>query len=232
MVESKEAAEPDNFKSSLAIVFTLVGVLWIVWLLQEFAGWDFSEFGNWPHHIQGLKGILFSPFIHGSFEHIVSNTLPALVLMMVLLNAYPKVALPVLFFIHIVSGILVWTLAPDTGIHIGISGIVYGIAAFLITSGLLRKDRVAVTISIFVGLTYGAGILASFIPTKGVSWQSHLYGAVSGLIAAIIVRKVGLPPKHEFELEVHEDDKHFFDTVQNNTEPPTTFTPEESSPST
>src|SRR5580658_3998680 len=120
------AEDKNRFWKSVVIVFALVSVLWVVQLLQYFKIYDFSEYGNWPHHVEGLKGIIFSPFIHGSFEHLISNTLPILVLLIVLLNAYPGVALPVLIFIHLVSGALVWLLAPDTGVHIGISGIIYG----------------------------------------------------------------------------------------------------------
>jgi membrane associated rhomboid family serine protease len=201
----------NSFWHSISIVLALVSVLWIVQLIQFFGLFDFSGYGNWPQHIEGLKGILFSPFIHGSFEHLISNTLPILVLFTVLLNAYPKVALPVLVFVHLVSGTLVWLLAPDTGIHIGISGIIYGIACFLIASGLFRRDRNSTTIAILVTLVYG-GMIMGFLPRNGVSWQSHLYGALSGVAVAFLFRKTNLPPPHEYELEEDTDEKHFFDT--------------------
>ena len=200
-----------NFWKSVMAVLALVSVLWIVFLLQQFDIVNTNSYGNWPHHVEGLKGIIFSPFLHGSFEHLISNTLPILVLLTVLLNAYPKIALPVLIFIHITSGALVWSLAPDTGVHIGISGIIYGIAGFLIASGIFRKDRSSVAIAIFVALMYG-GMLIGFIPQQGISWQSHLYGALSGVFIAFVLRKKDLPPPHEFELEKTEEEKHFFDT--------------------
>ncbi|MES2619447.1 MAG: rhomboid family intramembrane serine protease, partial [Bacteroidota bacterium] len=135
------AEEKNSFWTTVLAVLGLVSVLWVVQFIQFFELLDFEEYGNWPHHREGLKGIIFSPFIHGSFEHLISNTLPILVLLTVLLNAYPKVALAVLVFVHLVSGTLVWLFAPETGIHIGISGIIYGIAGFLIASGIFRKDR-------------------------------------------------------------------------------------------
>lgn len=206
------AEEKMSFAKSLVLVFGLVAVLWIVFFLQYFGIINTDAYGNWPHHIEGLKGIIFSPFIHGSFEHLISNTLPILVLLMVLLNAYPSTALYVLVFIHITSGSLVWFLAPDNGVHIGISGIIYGIAAFLVASGWFRNDRTSVSIAIFVGLFYG-GMVVGFIPEKGISWQSHLYGAISGVLIAFVFRKKDLPPPHEFELEKTEEEKHFFDTT-------------------
>lgn len=200
-----------GFWGSIFFAFGLVAVLWIVFLLQFFGFIYTDTYGNWPHHIEGLKGIIFSPFIHGSFDHLISNSLPIIVLLTVLLNAYPKTAIQVLVFIHITSGLLVWLFAPDTGIHIGISGIIYGIAGFLVASGALRKDRNSMVIAILVVLSYGS-MLVGFIPTKGVSWQSHLFGALSGIFMAFILRKKDLPPPHEFELEKTESEKHFFDS--------------------
>jgi membrane associated rhomboid family serine protease len=204
------AEEKMTFWKSLVVVFGLVSLLWIVQIIQYLGLFDFSPYGNWPHHVEGLKGIIFSPFIHGSFEHLISNTLPILVLLTVLLNAYPDVGLFVLVFIHLASGALVWLLAPDNGIHIGISGIIYGIAAFLIASGIFRKDKTSVSIAIVVTLVYG-GMVFGFIPKEGVSWQSHLYGAISGAFIAFVLRGRHLPPPHEFELEKVEPPKHFFD---------------------
>jgi membrane associated rhomboid family serine protease len=204
--------DKNSFWKNLLLVFALVAVLWIVFLLQYFGIINTDAYGNWPHHIEGLKGIIFSPFIHGSFEHLISNSLPIIVLLTVLLNAYPKTAISVLVFIHLTSGILVWLFAPDTGVHIGISGIIYGIAAFLASSGIFRKDRTAIAIAILVVLTYGSMILG-FIPKQGVSWQSHLFGAVSGCLIAFIFRNKNLPPPHEFELEKPEEEKHFFDNT-------------------
>jgi membrane associated rhomboid family serine protease len=201
----------NSFWGSVLIVLGLVSVLWIVQLIQFFGVFDFGYYGNWPQHKEGLKGILFSPFIHGSFEHLISNTLPILVLFTVLLNAYPKVALVVLLFVHLVSGALVWMFAPDSGIHIGISGIIYGIACFLIASGLFRRDRNSTTIAILVTLVYG-GMVLGFLPKHGVSWQSHLYGALSGVAIAFLLRNKNLPPPHEFDLEEQKGEKHFFDT--------------------
>lgn len=202
--------QKDNFWRNLQIVFGLVAVLWIVFLLTTFNIINASAYANWPRHIEGLKGIVFSPFLHGSMEHLVSNTLPLLVLFTVLLNAYPRVAFIVLVFIHLLSGALVWLFAPPNGLHIGASGVIYGVAGFLIASGIFRRDRTAITIAILVTLVYG-GMLWGFIPVRGVSWQSHLFGAVSGVIIAFFVRGIDVPPPHEFELEQREPDLHFFD---------------------
>ncbi len=205
-------SEKSSFWRNLVVVFGLLSVLWLVQFAQYSGIYDFSAYGNWPHHIEGLKGIIFSPFIHGSFDHLISNTLPMMVLLTVLLNAYSGVAIPVLVFVHLTSGILVWLFAPPDTVHIGISGIIYGIAVFLVASGLFRKDRTSITIAIFVGLIYGS-MIWGFIPQPGISWQSHLFGAISGLIIAYILRKNDLPETIE-EPEHMEEDRHFFDMIE------------------
>ena len=101
-------------------------------------------------------------------------------------------ALPiwVLLFIHLVSGALVWCFSPLGSNHIGISGIIYGIAAFLIASGFMRQHRNHIAIAIFVALSYG-GMVIGFIPVEGVSWQSHVFGAWSGALAAWLLSCTG-----------------------------------------
>lgn len=211
--------ERDIFWKNLLVVFTITAVLWFVFVLQKFFGFDFSAFGNRPHTLKGLTGIIFSPFIHGGFEHLVSNTLPFMVLFTVLLNGYPRVWLASLIFIHVISGILVWLFAPTRTIHIGISGIIYGMACFLIASGIFRKDRTSVSIAILVTIIYVVfgEMITGLLPKKGVSWQSHLFGSISGIVIAFILRRIDMPPLHEFYLEEHEEEKPFFEAVREGT---------------
>jgi len=204
------ADEKFLFWKRVGIVSLLLMMLWAIHFLQYFHLANFDQLGNMPGKVEGLPGILFSPFLHGSLEHLVSNTLPMLVLLTVLLNAYPRHALIVLVFVHLVSNTMVWALAPENTVHIGISGIIYGIASFLLASGVFRRDRTAMAISFFVALLYG-GMVAGFIPQQGVSWQSHLFGAISGVVIAFFLRRLDLPPPHEFDLEEREEERHFFD---------------------
>lgn len=204
------AVDRMNFWKSIAIGFALISVLWFVFALQQLGFINSFVYGNHPHDPHGWRGILFSPFLHGSFEHLVSNTLPMLVLLTVLLNAYPRHALIVLVFVHLVSNTMVWAFAPEYTVHIGISGIIYGIASFLLASGVFRRDRTAMAIAFFVALLYG-GMVAGFVPQPGVSWQSHLFGAISGVVIAFFLRRLDLPPPHEFEMEEREEERHFFD---------------------
>jgi membrane associated rhomboid family serine protease len=203
-----------SFFRSVLFAGILVSVLWVVKATEWFLGADFGSFGIFPQHVAGLKGILFSPFIHGSWQHLLNNTGPVFLLLIVLINGYPKVALQVVIFIHLVSGFLVWATIQTFGYHIGISGIIYGLASFLIASGIFRKDRTSVSIAIIVALAYG-GMIFGFIPQQGVSWQSHFWGAVSGVVIAVLYRNRNLPviANEEQDDETEADEGHFFETT-------------------
>jgi membrane associated rhomboid family serine protease len=201
--------ESKAFWKRLFFAALLVAVLWLV---KAYEWWTATDLGNWgilPQHIIGLRGIIFAPFIHGSFEHLSSNTAAILLLLVVLLNAYPKVAFQVLLFVYLMSGFLVWALTTPSGFHIGISGIIYGIASFLIASGVMRKDRTSTTIAILIALLYGS-MAAGFFPKEGVSWQSHVWGAVSGIVVAFLYRNKGLHIE-EIQHEPAAEKEHFFE---------------------
>lgn len=210
---SDEIPEKNTFWRSMLFAFLLISVLWIVKLYEVIFGVSLVEYGILPHELIGLRGIFFSPFIHGDFNHLLSNTIPCFILMLVLFNTYDRVAFWVIVAIHIFGGLLVWIFAPWGGSHIGISGIIYGIAGFLVSSGLFRKDRRSISIAMVVIFLYG-GMIAGFLPEEGVSWQGHLFGAIVGGIVAFLMRKRKLDNDDYTFLE-HEidDDRPFFSKV-------------------
>ena len=187
-------------------------MLWVVWLCARLFDLDISAYGILPRNILGLRGILFSPFIHDtrSIWHLISNTLPFMILFFVLINAYKQIAIVVLLSIHLLTGFLVWLLAPPYTSHIGISGIIYGIASFLVGSGLFRRDMTSLAIAMFIILLYG-GMVEGFVPQPGISWQSHLFGALVGLWLSFILRHYNRQPLPEYPLELAEDERHFFE---------------------
>lgn len=204
--------EQKRFWSSVWIVLLFVVAMWSVFLFQELAGTDFTFLANAPHRIEGLKGILFSPFVHGSWEHIMSNTLPFMVLLTVVINAYPKASFWVLLSVWLGSGTAVWLLGVEGSRHIGMSGVIYGLAFFLLGSALFTRHRVPVLIAVFVVVLYGT-MAEGFLPKQGISWQSHLYGALCGVAAAFLFGRMDreyLPDNTE-----PEKDKRFFEEVGN-----------------
>lgn len=169
----------------IPVSFTLC--MWIIHIIQFTLGLDFIGLGIHPRDIHTLMGIFTSPLIHGSWEHLLSNTLPVLILGVILFLTYEKVAIRVWLLNYIFTGILVWLFARDS-YHIGASGIVYGLASFLLFSGFLRMDIKSIAIASGVAIFYG-GMVWGILPIQqGVSWESHLFGGITGFILAFIFR--------------------------------------------
>ncbi len=143
-----------------------------------------TQFGIIPRTSRGLIGIFTSPFLHGGISHLVSNTIPLIVLLIILNYFYSQKAAPVIIFIIIVGGLFVWAFARSAN-HIGASGLIYGLAAFLITNGFIEKKFIPILVSIGVILLYG-GMIWGIFPSSysQVSWESHLFGAISGILVA------------------------------------------------
>ncbi|HOP43159.1 MAG TPA: rhomboid family intramembrane serine protease [Flavobacteriales bacterium] len=179
-------------------------LLWVLFGIEQGYGLDFSSWGILPRHLSGLKGIVTSPFIHGDLEHLANNTFPILVLGWCLVYFYPKVAGRVVLATWFIAGVWVW-ISARPNYHIGASGVIYGLAAFLFFSGVFRKQRSLMAISLFVVFLYGGMAWGVFPILPRVSWESHLWGAIVGVILAWMYR--GVAPAHVPEPIVLEDEE-------------------------
>jgi membrane associated rhomboid family serine protease len=174
-------------KKSFVISLMIVAAMWAVFIVNQIVVIDFNHFGIVPRNSSGIKGILFAPFLHGSTEHIMSNTIPMFILTLVLFWMYPKIALRVLILSALMGGLLVWIFGR-TAFHIGASGVIFALLGFLVASGIFRKKLKALLIAIGIFLLYG-GIVWGILPTQaGVSWESHLFGLISGIVLAYIFK--------------------------------------------
>ena len=175
-------------------------MLWVIHLITYLFEFYPYKLGILPRNFIGLVGIFSSPMIHGSFSHLISNTAPLVFMGVGIFYFYPKVAYKVFTIIYIGTGILVWLFAREV-YHIGASGVIYGFVSFLFFSGIFRKDNRSIALSLVVIFLYG-GLIWGVLPVeRGVSWESHLFGAIVGIIAAFIFRKVDPPKKYEWEDE-------------------------------
>jgi membrane associated rhomboid family serine protease len=162
----------------------LVAGIWLVWLGAFALGWDMDALGIRPRDPHALIGILTAPFVHASFEHLMSNTLPLGLLAAFTLYAYPRAARYALPLSWIVSGLGVWLWARPS-LHVGVSGIVHGLMFFLFLIGLFRRDRLGVSIALAVFFLYGGMTMTVLPREESVSFEYHLAGAIAGVIAAI-----------------------------------------------
>lgn len=194
-----------------SIFFPLLFVitLWLVFLVQQSFNSHLFNLGVLPREAAGLPGIATSIFIHGDLGHIVSNSLPLLVLGMMLFYFYRRIAIPAFIWIWLISGLWLWIGGrnhPDhRTFHIGASTLIYGLATFLFFSGVFRRHLQLMVVSALVVFLYG-GIMWGVFPLKTeISWEGHLFGSLAGVLVAFNYRKEG-PQRRVYEWENEEDD--------------------------
>lgn len=190
-------------KFLIPLIFPIV--IWIVYLVSVLFNLSFVTLGVLPREISGLVGIFFSPLIHENFSHLFSNTLPLIVLGYGVFYFYPHAAYKVILLVYLLTGSLVWLFAR-TAYHIGASGIVYGFVAFIFFSGLFRRDNKSISLALVVIFLYGGLVWGIFPGQENISWESHAFGALSGIISAFIYRKIDPPKKYDWEDEEDEVD--------------------------
>jgi membrane associated rhomboid family serine protease len=196
-------------------------LLWLSFFLQSNFNNRLINWGVLPREASGLKGILASVFIHGDLGHIASNTLPILVLGMMLFYFYKKIAKQTFFWIWLISGIWLWiggrNHASHPTFHIGASTLIYGLATFLFFSGVFRKHLQLMVVSALVLFLYGS-ILWGIFPLKTeISWEGHLFGALAGVLVAFNYRKEG-PQRRVYQWEEEEETDDTDDNSPNHPE--------------
>lgn len=204
-----EPVDHDQRRLFTAILppLTGVGLMWLVFAVEHLFELELARFGIHPRVGSGLLGVVSAPFIHGGLEHLVNNSTALLVLGWLLVYFYPRAAWRVVLASAVLGGAWVW-LAGRTSYHIGASGVVYGMAAFLFFSGLVRRQVALMTVSLIVVFLYGSMWWGVLPLVPGVSWESHLFGGVVGAVMAWVYRKV--PPAHvppPIELEDDPDEE-------------------------
>ncbi len=169
--------------------------MWLVFFLDTKFNLDLSRYGTSPRTLSGLTGILFSPFLHSNLEHIAGNSIPLLVLGMLTFYFYKPIAWGSFLWIYFMAGIWLWVGGrnnPEGSIyHIGASGLIYGAATFLFFSGVFRKHKPLMVISALVAFLYGSMMYGIFPLERNVSWEAHLFGAISGVFVAYNYRTAG-----------------------------------------
>lgn len=183
-----------------------VGLLWVIRIFEDVEKVNLSWYGLYPRTIQGLLGIITSPLLHADFPHLISNTIPLLILGTIILFFYYSIAFQVFFWVYLMTGIWVWAAGRES-YHIGASGIVYGFITFLFFSGVFRKDTRLLALSLFVTFLYGSTIWGILPLQNGISWESHMLGSLAGLITAYNFRKEGPPPR-KYDLGEEEEDEN------------------------
>lgn len=197
------AEEKDKIPASKSLLIpgVFVVLLWIILIMQQIFNLNFPyEFGLYPRKFSGLIGIITSPLIHAGYTHLFSNTLPVFLLSSGIIYFYPETAGKVLTIIYVFTGLLVWLFARSV-YHIGASGLIYGFAAFLFFSGIFKRDNRSIGLSLLVTFLYGGMVWGILPGQKGISWESHFFGGITGIVCAFIFRKKDKHYKYDWEAE-------------------------------
>jgi membrane associated rhomboid family serine protease len=190
----------SNFRLALKIALVCIGVLWTIFVFDAVFGLGLGRFGLRPGAVAGLAGIVTAPLLHGSFQHLLSNTIPLLVSLTAILYLYPTSSVRVIPLLWLGSGALAWVIGRPT-LHVGASGLIYGLLAYVFLSGILRRDMRGVSVSLLVGFLYGSMIWGVLPIRPHMSWELHLTGAVMGLLLAVLYRQWDRIPVVRYDWE-------------------------------
>ncbi len=190
-----------SFRLAMKIALGFVALLWVIQLLNS--GFDFAlgRFGVRPRELAGLPGVLLAPLLHGGYPHLVANSLPLLVLGTGMLYLYPASALKTLPAVYLGPGIAVWLFGQASSVHVGASGLVYGLFSYIFVAGVIRRDRRAIAASLLVCFLYGTLVWGVLPIRHGVSWETHLAAALIGVTLAIALRRLDVPPRKRYSWE-------------------------------
>ena len=203
-----------HLKRSFTTVAVFTIVLWLIKIVEVLIGTRLYKYGIHPGQLSGLTGVFWAPLIHSSFSHLFANTAPLLILGTALLYGYPKSAKIVVPAIYFGTGLGVWLFARQF-YHIGASGLTFGFMFFVFTIGTIRWDRRAIALSMVVFFLYGGMIWGIFPNEPGISFESHFFGAMFGIILAILLRNYDPQlPEKKYDWEEGEDEEDEEDNTE------------------
>ena len=190
--------------------FLLTLVLWLLYYLQINKKINIAEFGVWPRTARGIPGIILHFFIHGNFGHILSNTLSLLVLTLLLFISYREIAFKVFMLMIPITGFLLWIIGRNEDhsqaiCHIGASGVIFSLFGFLLTSGLIRKNKRLMALSALIIFLYGYMIWGIFPIEKEISWEGHASGLLTGIMLSFLFKNKG-PAADKYSIQEEEEE--------------------------
>ncbi len=204
-----KSEEQRKLFRSLLMAGILLAILWLVKCCEVWFQVDWGRYGIYPQTWKGLRGVIFSPLLHADFSHLSANSVPLFVLTAALVYYYGKLSKWIFILSWLLTGFWVWIFTKGDGYHIGASGVVYALAAFHFTSGVLRREPRMMAFSLLVVFLYGGlvwGVFPEYFPGKNISWESHLLGLFVGVILAFFFRKEGPQRKQTYWDEEEDGD--------------------------
>ena len=183
----------ETAKAQVTVLGGAVALMWIVFIASWLSGGHLLFLGIIPRTAIGLRGIIFAPFLHGSFAHLLSNSVPFLFLGWLVMLRDSNHFLPVTVFAMLGSGLMAWMFGAPGSVHIGSSGVIFGYLGFLMLAGWYARSFSSIAISIVVTILWGPLLLGVIPVSAGISWQAHLGGFIGGVLAAREYRSRAVP---------------------------------------
>ena len=182
-----------SLKSRLILLLVPLGLMWVIECLNAPMGGALDTFGIVPRTLRGLRGIVFGPFLHANFPHLMANTLPFIILGWFVVMRRTADFIWVSLIVMLIGGLGTWAIAPSYTVHVGASGVIFGYLGFLLSRAYFERSLVSIALSIVIGVTYG-GLIWGVLPgQEGISWQGHLFGFLGGIVAARLLTRGALP---------------------------------------
>ncbi|MBV9310059.1 MAG: rhomboid family intramembrane serine protease [Solirubrobacterales bacterium] len=168
------------------LLLALVAVMWVVEIVNTADSNRLDADGLYPRNVAHLWGILTAPFLHASFQHLISNTIPLVFMgaIIALRGAFRLAA--VTGIVIVLGGLLTWLVSPG-GVVVGASGLVFGYAGYLLARGFFDRSPLELLVGAVVGVLWGGALLASVVPQPHISWEGHICGAIAGVVAAALL---------------------------------------------
>jgi membrane associated rhomboid family serine protease len=179
-----KTARRAAFLEGAAVIAILLGVMWVVEIVNAIDGQKLDFDGIYPRSLSGLPGILSAPFIHAGFGHLIGNTIPFIVLGLMIAAAGARRVIEVTVIVALVAGLGTWLTAGSGTSTIGASGIVFGYAGYLIARGFFTRRMLEIAAGALVAVLFGVSLAWDLVPKSGVSWEDHLFGGIGGVLAA------------------------------------------------
>ncbi len=167
----------------------MAALMWVSEGIDSLAGHRLDRYGIEPRDGDGLVGIFAAPFLHAGFGHLLSNSVPFLVMGLAIAFKGAMRVLAVTVVVALISGVGTWLVAPEDTLHVGASGVVFGYATYLLSRGFFDHDLLELAIGFLVGAIWGTALIGGLLPQEGISWQGHLFGAAGGIVAARLLAR-------------------------------------------
>lgn len=183
-VDNRVTSVTSTLKTQAVVLGGTLAVFWAVFVVNSLLGGALLSLGVIPRTRVGLRGILFAPFLHGSLNHIVANSIPFLALGWMVMLRDERHFIPVTLAGMVGSAVIAWLLGAPGSVHIGASGVIFGYLGFLMLSGWYTRSFGSILVSVIVTLAWGSLVLGMMPGEPGISWQAHIGGFLGGVLAA------------------------------------------------